>query len=140
MPNQPTTPPEYLFVYGSLMSGTKIPLGTAPRRTLRADAKLIGEGTIKAKLYNLGTYPGAVASSQPGDTVWGEVWQLIDAHRVLAVIDRYEGIAAATPEYRRAAVTVTLLGARDLTAWCYLYAHDVSRLSPVPDGRWPGQR
>ena len=88
---------EYLFVYGSLMSSVKSPLGTGPRRTLRRHARLIGEASIQARLFDLGDHPAALESPDIKDLVWGELWQLGDPERVLAVLDRYEGVGADHP-------------------------------------------
>ncbi len=60
---------EPLFVYGTLRSG-------ADQHDLLDGATAIGEATWPGRLYGVAHYPGAVPSSDPRDSVRGEVYAL----------------------------------------------------------------
>ena len=63
----------------------------------------IGPGEFQGRLYDLGRYPGVVASDDPADIVHGEVYRLHDPAATLARLDQYEGCddtAPAPTEYR----------------------------------------
>jgi gamma-glutamylcyclotransferase (GGCT)/AIG2-like uncharacterized protein YtfP len=125
----------HLFVYGSLMSTARHPMG----ERLRAEAQLIGAATIQGRLYRVSWYPGVVESADPGDRVHGEVYVLGDPGRALAWLDAYEGIAAdndASAEYTRLERPVRLATGEETAAWVYLYRKDVSGLALVAEGRW----
>jgi len=124
-----------LFVYGSLLSGA----GHAMGARLRAQARLLGPASIQGRLYRVSWYPGAVASTDPGHRVHGEVYVLADPAPTMAWLDAYEGIDRAdaeAAEYRRVEVAARLAAGEVLAAWAYLYARDVSGLQEVAGGRW----
>ena len=124
-----------LFVYGSLMSTARHPMG----ERLRAEARLIGPATIQGRLYRVSWYPGAVESADPQQRVHGEVYALDDPGRALAWLDAYEGIVPgneAAGEYQRMQQPVRLATNAELAAWVYLYRNDVTAFTSVPDGRW----
>ena len=125
----------HLFVYGSLMSTARHPMG----ERLRAEARLIGAATIQGRLYRVSWYPGVAASTDPEQRAHGEVYTLDDPARALAWLDAYEGIAPGSREpgeYIRAERPVRLASGQEITAWAYLYQKDVSRLPIVADGPW----
>jgi gamma-glutamylcyclotransferase (GGCT)/AIG2-like uncharacterized protein YtfP len=124
-----------LFVYGSLMSSARHPMG----ERLRREARLLGRATLQGRLYKLSWYPGAVDTPDAGERVHGELYALAEPSRTLAWLDRYEGIAPGrthSAEYERVERPVRLDGGAELAAWVYLYRGDVAGLSAVPDGRW----
>ena len=136
-------PHQRLFVYGTLLQGANHPLG----EFLRANAELIGPGSIQAQLYVITepqsgaeTYPGAVPSTDPATRVYGELYALKgNAAELLAVLDDYENCSADWPEpheFRRAIVPVALSAGRTLRATAYLYCWDVSRARRLPGGRF----
>ena len=61
---------QLLFVYGTLMEG----FNRSWQKTL--GAKPIGKGTMVARLYDLGEYPGAVLAPGASDRVEGELYEL----------------------------------------------------------------
>jgi gamma-glutamylcyclotransferase (GGCT)/AIG2-like uncharacterized protein YtfP len=67
----------------------------------------VGVARVPGRLYDLGSYPGAVASDQPGEWIHGEVFSLDDA--LLTSLDEYEGA-----EFER--VMVPTIG-----CWIYWY-------------------
>ncbi len=102
-----------------------------------AGARLIGSGTIRARLYDLGPYPGVKASSESSDRVQGEVHRLLDPARALAILDRYEGLVPAAParsEFARDVVSVTLDDGSKRQAWAYFYNRPVDERMLVPSG------
>jgi len=127
--------PEYLFVYGTLMSTAAHPMGAR----LAREAVNLGPATIAGRLYDLGKWPGLRDCDDARSIVHGEVYALNDASRSLDWLDAYEGIHPAAPpltEYVRARRTVRLSDGRELTAWVYLYQWDVRSGRPLPEGRW----
>jgi gamma-glutamylcyclotransferase (GGCT)/AIG2-like uncharacterized protein YtfP len=125
----------HLFVYGSLMSTARHPMGDR----LRAEARLIGPATIQGRLYRVSWYPGAAESADPEQQVHGEVYALNDPPTALAWLDAYEGITPAThtpSEYARVERPIRLSSGQEVAAWVYLYQKDVSHLPLVADGRW----
>ena len=125
----------HLFVYGSLMSAARHPMG----ERLRAESRLLGAATIRGRLYRVSWYPGAIESADAEQRVHGEVYALGDPGRTLAWLDTYEGIVPGNPdagEYERLERPARLATAEELTAWVYLYRKDVAGFALVPDGRW----
>lgn len=60
--------PEFLFVYGTLMGGQRKDL------LAKVGATFFGRGTIRAKLYDLGEYPGVKPDHR--HQVKGELYRL----------------------------------------------------------------
>ncbi|HXF53927.1 MAG TPA: gamma-glutamylcyclotransferase family protein [Hyphomicrobiaceae bacterium] len=129
----------HLFVYGTLMSVASGPLGCAQRRRLQREAKSLGRATTPGRLYDLGRYPGLLASASAAHLVHGEVFALRNPAATLRWLDRYEGIARGEQnrgEYRRATRPVRLADGRKLTAWVYLYARRPNAARLLNNGRW----
>ena len=134
---------EFLFVYGSLLSNARDRLGSVERRVLRWHARRMGLATRPGKLHDLGGYPGLATSRRVstavlGGVVYGEVWRIIDGRRVWPLLDAYEGLDGASPEYARERAAVRLVSGHFLTAWIYLPLDDLSALPRAPRGRWRG--
>ena len=126
-----------LFVYGSLQRRFR---GEAAIRLARA-SRLLGRGAIRARLYDLGAYPGAVPSEDERDRVEGELVRLLAPGRTLPALDRYELCDDASPRphlYRRMVVPVRLAGGLEETAWTYFYQRPVSDARRIASGVWPG--
>lgn len=128
--------PPRLFVYGSLRMGEENEMA----RLLHARARYLGEGAIRARLYAIDWYSGAVASDAPADRVHGDVFGLdpASAAEMIAALDAYEGEGFARRE-----VEVEMAGGApgetSLRAQAYLFAASVAGLPWVPHGRWPRQ-
>jgi len=73
---------EFLFVYGTLRRGQPL----YPHLDA-AKARFIGEGRIVGRLFDLGEYPGATPDPKRFSTVRGEVHELYDPPRTLAILD-----------------------------------------------------
>lgn len=111
---------EHLFVYGTLLTDVAHPVGTL----LRIHAELIGAGTIRARLYDLGSYPGAILSESPEESVHGEVYQVHQWETVIRRIDAYEGCSdkdAERQDFQRREVLVKRPEGSDIMAWAYVY-------------------
>ena len=124
-----------LFVYGSLMSSSRHPMGDR----LRREARLLGDATIEGSLYTISWYPGLVAGGQSGERVHGEVYALATPARALAWLDEYEGLVPGNPnagEYARVERPVRLATGETVTAWVYVYRGATAKLARVLSGRW----
>ena len=109
----------HLFVYGTLRRGAAHPM----HRWLES-AEYLGTGRFRGRLYDVGSYPAAVASDDPADAVLGEVYRLREPAAILAELDRYEGCTPTDPaphEYRRAAADIRLEAGPTVSAQIYLY-------------------
>lgn len=125
----------HLFVYGSLMSAARHPMG----EQLRSEARLVGAATIQGRLYRVSWYPGVIESADAEQRVHGEVYTLGDPDRTLAWLDAYEGIVPGKrdgSEYERLDRPARLATGEEIAAWVYLYRKDVAGFALVPDGRW----
>jgi gamma-glutamylcyclotransferase (GGCT)/AIG2-like uncharacterized protein YtfP len=124
-----------LFVYGTLMRACGHPMAAR----LNRQSLYLGPGTISARLYNLGHYPGAVSSDKPQDSVHGNVVKLLWPAATLAWLDRYEGCGAGAPEpqaYERVIAPVVLGAGERRDAWVYFYKMPVRAARRVPHGRF----
>jgi gamma-glutamylcyclotransferase (GGCT)/AIG2-like uncharacterized protein YtfP len=124
----------HLFVYGTLLSGARHPMG----ERLRREARLLGEASVAGRLYSLGQYPGLVEdAAAEGCVVHGEVYALDNPAAALTWLDAYEGIHPdSPPEYERVERKVQLVCGATLGAWVYLYCGRLGLQGPIPGGRW----
>lgn len=138
--------PGRLFIYGTLLASAGHPLGAM----LAGNARLVGRGSIRARLYIVheedaegpNSFPAAVPSAYPEDRVMGEVHEFTgDAGPLLAAFDDYEACSPRWPEpheFLLRTIDVAMEDGRTLAAGCYLYTWDTSRAEPVPSGRFEG--
>jgi gamma-glutamylcyclotransferase (GGCT)/AIG2-like uncharacterized protein YtfP len=125
----------HLFVYGTLLSSARHPMGAR----LRRESVLVNEARVPGRLYRIAHYPGLVESPNADDVVHGEVYTLNSPASTFKWLDAYEGLRPGRhvgSEYQRVERQVRLASGAHLTAWLYLYGRDVSRFALVPDGRW----
>lgn len=123
---------DHIFVYGTLRRAA-----SRSRHDLLQPATLIGRGTFQGRLYDLGDYPGVVASDDPADLVHGEIHRLHDPAATLARLDRYEGCdeSAATPtEYVRAVADIRLPAGGSVHAYVYVYQRSLAGLRRIDSG------
>lgn len=124
-----------LFVYGTLMRASGHPMAMR----LESQSLYLGAGCIAARLYNLGSYPGAVPSDKTRDSVHGDMVKLLRPASTLAWLDKYEGCCADTAEpqaYERVIAPVVLRTGETRDAWVYFYKKPVHRARRVPHGRF----
>lgn len=114
---------DYLFVYGSLMSGF------GNHRFLH-DAKFISEARTKGLMFDAGPFPMAI--TDPLSYIYGEVYKINED--TLREIDYLEG----HPDfYRRHNVNVIKDDGEEIRAWCYFVKPEsVNKESMIGDGRW----
>jgi gamma-glutamylcyclotransferase (GGCT)/AIG2-like uncharacterized protein YtfP len=93
----------HLFVYGTLRRGSNNKFA----RLLAKQGHFVSEARVPGRLYDLGRYPGAVASDQPDQWIHGEVFSVDNA--LLTALDEYEGA-----EFERAM-------APTIGCWIYWY-------------------
>jgi gamma-glutamylcyclotransferase (GGCT)/AIG2-like uncharacterized protein YtfP len=123
---------ELLFVYGSLRRGQPL-----HRHLAGEEARLLGEGTIRGRLFDLGEYPAAIGDTKRFSTVRGEVHELLDAPRTLEVLDDIEGYDPQRPEkslFERRLAEVRLEDGRRVRAWVYFYRLPLLEATEIPDG------
>lgn len=126
-PESTTAPIRYLFAYGTLQPGIAPPEIASVVEQLRP----LGAGFLFGKLYNLGSYPGAVIDPASASILYGTVYKLPDDTELLSCLDAYEG-----PEYRRIQQSVTLVEGGVLTCWVYDYLGQPSEDRFIESGRW----
>jgi gamma-glutamylcyclotransferase (GGCT)/AIG2-like uncharacterized protein YtfP len=114
----------YLFAYGTLRKSFRFQAKAA----LENELAHIGEAIVKASLYDLGDYPGAVRENE-SDEVTGDVFLICNPNTVLPVLDAYEG-----DQYRRAQEKVVMQNARELEAWIYWYGESVKDKKKIGNG------
>ncbi|MTI63961.1 gamma-glutamylcyclotransferase family protein [Methylophaga sp.] len=125
---------DYLFVYGTLMQNSQHPM----HQLLQAHSEYICKGWIRAQLYQIQDYPGAVLSEDDNNKVHGEVYRLTNLS-VLAQLDDFEECSAAFPEpheYQRQQVDVGITAAKHIKAWAYIYNHSVDPGKRIKSGRF----
>lgn len=122
---------EQVFFYGTLRTG----FNRTTRAGIDTFLKFSGRAWINGKLFDLGIYPAAVPATDA--RVWGEVFEMADASKVLAALDRIEGYRAAEPErslYMRASVPATLDDGRTENVWVYFYNAPLGRAPRITSG------
>jgi gamma-glutamylcyclotransferase (GGCT)/AIG2-like uncharacterized protein YtfP len=127
----------YLFVYGTLRHAASHPMAAH----LNQQAKLLGPASYQGKLYKVADYPAVIASSNPANKVYGEVYQLFSAD-LWSILDDYEECSpsfAQPTEYRRLLQTVYLANGDEISAWVYLYNRSVSGFEVIESGDFLGK-
>ncbi len=122
-----------LFVYGTLRRDNDNEM----YHLLARYADFIGDATYQGKLYKIDYYPGVVASEDPSDVVWGEVYRLREPDFILSKLDQYEecGPGFLKPrEYTRVIQPVRLRNGETILAWVYLYNRPTDSLEFVTSG------
>lgn len=112
------------------------PFNRPGRQRITPKLRYVSRGTIKAALYDLGIYPGAVTTDDLG-VVWGEVYETEDAATVLAALDEIEGYRPDEPErslYTRTLTQVTLEVGGVAEAWAYFYNAPLGHARRIASG------
>jgi gamma-glutamylcyclotransferase (GGCT)/AIG2-like uncharacterized protein YtfP len=122
---------DLVFFYGTLMAGFD------RRRRAGIDDKLqyIGRGAIQGALFDVGLYPAALPAAE--GHVWGEVYAMSDAPKVLRALDEIEGYSEGNPDrslYRREQTDVLLPDAKFARAWVYFYNAPLGRAPQIQSG------
>lgn len=123
----------YLFVYGTLRQGFDNPYA----RRLSREGGFMAAAAFQGCLYDIGHYPGVVASERASDQVLGDLFRLPETTGLLRWLDAYEGcsLTCAKPhEYVREVRTMRMHDDTPVRAWVYLYNRNVRRLRRIPSG------
>ena len=112
--------PALLFTYGTLMRGFRL------HRFLDGRAEFLTRGQVRARVVDLGSYPGAVPDTSAA--LHGEVYR-VASPTLWAVLDSAEG-----PQYHRREVTVRSEDGHELAASIYWYIGPLDRGVPIPGG------
>ena len=95
-------------------------------RLLEGRAEYVAHGEVRARIIDLGSYPGAIPDTV--STLQGEVYRVADA-ALWAALDSAEGA-----QYHRREVTVRSEHGRELAASIYWYIGPLDRGVPIPGG------
>jgi gamma-glutamylcyclotransferase (GGCT)/AIG2-like uncharacterized protein YtfP len=123
-----------LFVYGSLRSGFQSPAYEYISRFFN----LIGEAKVKGKLFDMGSYPAAVPTTDD-HFISGELYEIRDESEfswAIGQLDDYEGVNVESDEvqlYRRELSEILIMG-KTITAWMYWFNGDVSGKPEIVSG------
>lgn len=115
-----------LFVYGSLRSGFQSPA----YEYISKFFNLVSEAKAKGKLYDLGSYPAAVPTTDDSFII-GELYELkkpSDFSWAIEQLDAYEGVVPDDGEaqlYKRELAEV-FYGNETITAWVYWYNGEIA--------------
>ena len=121
----------YLFVYGTLKKNND-----PHSEFLFNKLEYVGTGTIRAKLYDLGDYPGITESNNT--IVYGELYQILDIKN-LSKIDEYEEtnpVDTLKGLYVRNLVQVNMDDGSNVQAFAYFYNKNIEHEKEIPSGRW----
>ncbi|WP_460684085.1 gamma-glutamylcyclotransferase family protein [Niabella aquatica] len=119
-------PSNFLFVYGSLLSGFKSPAYEYVSRYF----ELKGSAVVKGTIYDMGTFPVGVPNDT-GRLIKGELYAIRNPKElsfVLAQLDDYEGLYPDEGEevyYKRELVNATLENGDIINAWVYWYNKEI---------------
>jgi len=123
-----------LFVYGSLRSGFR----NSAYEYLARYFHLIGDATVKGKLYDMGQYAAAVSTGEE-KFIHGELYAINDPAEfdwAIAQLDDYEGVnveAGEHPLYKREIANV-YRDEDESVAWIYWFNGETSGFPEVMSG------
>lgn len=128
--------PDYLFVYGTLMSGIQNPINFQ----MAEYGQFIGLGIMSAQLYLVDYYPGAIMDTHGLGTVQGEIYRLLYPKKTLKILDEYEEYSyrqRSVSEFVRKKVEVKQLSNNEkIMAWTYIFNKSTTTLTPLQSGRF----
>ena len=125
----------YLFVYGTLQPGCA-PAGIAH---VAAKLRVVGEGSVRAVLYDLGGYPGAVPDANATSQISGTVLELPEDESILRQHDEYEGFDPQAPEqceFVRELLLVEMATGGAIECWFYRYNCRPDSARAIEGGEW----
>ena len=85
---------------------------------------------MPGRLYRIRWYPGMRPPREPADLVTGELYQLRQPVKTLAVLDEWE------QQYRRELHRATLENGQAFQAWVYMYRRRLPEDRYVATGEW----
>ncbi|MBC7399795.1 MAG: gamma-glutamylcyclotransferase [Mucilaginibacter sp.] len=118
---------EFLFVYGSLLDADNEFV-----TYLNNNSILIGSGSFKGRLYDIGEYPGAIIDSENGYPITGTIYKLNNTE-TFTLLDDYEGFGPDQDQpnlfIRELLPVETSDGIRN--CWVYLFNLSVEGLTEI---------
>jgi predicted GNAT family N-acyltransferase/gamma-glutamylcyclotransferase (GGCT)/AIG2-like uncharacterized protein YtfP len=118
-----------LFVYGTLRRKAEHPV----RQGLLEEWRLLGTGTFRGRLYDLGRFPGAIPSNEISHRVFGEIYRIAEDRKTFQLLDEYEG-----SHFRRARRPVVMDNGKRISAWIYLYVGPMHSAKLIRNGDYLG--
>lgn len=121
-----------IFVYGTLLSGLSL-------HSHMAGARWLGAGRVRARLLDLGDYPGMVCVGQDDPVfVHGEVYEVEQALlNKLDAVEEYDPQDEPHSLYLRRACVLHEPGPQlPRTVWAYLFNRSVASCKEIPDGNY----
>ena len=123
-----------LFVYGSLRSGFKSPAYEYISRYFT----LIGEGKVRAELFDMGTYPAAIPTNEDKFVI-GELYRVKHENEfpwAMGQLDDYEGVTVDFDEVQlyRKELTEVFINDQITHAWVYWFNGDTTGRPIIPSG------
>ena len=120
----------YLFVYGTLLDN-----GNEFATYLNNNCSIYSKGKLKAKLYDLGEYPGAIATDELVYT-YGTIVKLTNSKEVLKHLDDYEGYGPTQlqPNLFIRVMTEVESDSGFINCWVYFYNLSVTGLKVIESG------
>ena len=91
---------------------------------LRGRSTFLGDATVPGRLYDLGSFPGALPAASPEDTIHGEAYRITEPEQTFSLLDEYEGCSDADPiphAFRRDSVIATLKSGEELECAIYWF-------------------
>jgi gamma-glutamylcyclotransferase (GGCT)/AIG2-like uncharacterized protein YtfP len=122
-----------LFVYGTLRKDFKHKIYDV----LRKNSAFLGYGELKARMFDIGEYPGVVKSKE-AEMILGEVYAFhddCDFESLISKLDHYEGAGDDLHnEYIRRGAIVRMKSGVSVKAWVYWYTHDTKQKNIIREG------
>lgn len=123
-----------IFVYGTLLPGLAPPVIAGVVNSLR----IMGSGSVRGLLYDLGAYPGCVLTDSNESLVHGMLLE-VPNQAVLAQLDEYECYAAhdaAGSLFLRTMCQATLDEGPCVETWIYVYNRPLAGARLISSGRY----
>ncbi|MDA7524451.1 gamma-glutamylcyclotransferase [Verrucomicrobia bacterium] len=128
---------DYLFVYGTLMSG----MNNSFAKKLTQSASCLGQAFAHGLLFDYRQeYPCAVASIIRSDKIQGEIYQMTEAGTLLSDLDIYEDCRCKEPDrslfIRCVVPVVSARNKKEIQAWMYFWNDSLDSLKEIPHGNY----
>jgi gamma-glutamylcyclotransferase (GGCT)/AIG2-like uncharacterized protein YtfP len=128
----------YVFVYGTLRAGEVNDIGKAAASSALAMPILVGEASVRGRLFDFGSYPGLVPDAD-GIHVKGDVYQIDE--RLVSVLDEIEQVyPGETGLFMPHEVTIDVNGAALPCLYYPVQRHAVEGLPEIGSGDWVAYR
>ncbi len=125
----------HVFVYGTLRAGEVNDISRAAERHGIAAPQLLGAAALAGRLYDLGRYPGMIATDDGPDLVWGDVYAIDE--RLVPVLDEIEQVYPGDDGLFAAREASVQLGGRHYPCLFYPVAERAVAGTPrIASGDW----